>query len=116
MEVTLPRIRLSTRALLIASLFCATPAAAADFSTVVRSILDHQTDGPLSEMDADKRGRMTDCVIETLSALPSGLQRKITEGKDLEEQEHLFGQVVDENHAKWRQTIAKQCGHIATES
>jgi hypothetical protein len=116
MEVTLPRILPSTRALLVAAMLSATPAAAADFSTVVRAILDHQTDGPLTEMDADKRGKMTDCVIETLSALPSGLQRKIADGKDLEEQEHLFGQVVDENHAKWRQTIAKQCGHIATES
>jgi len=116
MEVDLARIGLSTRTLLIASLLLAAPAAAADFSTVVRAILDHQADGPLTEMDADTRGKMTDCVIETLSALPSGLQRKITDGKDLEEQEHLFGQVVDENHAKWRQTIAKQCGHIATES
>ena len=102
--------------MLIASLLSAAPAVAADFSTVVRAILDHQTDGPLTEMDADKRGKMTDCVIETLAALPSGLQQKIVEGKDIEEQEHLFGQVVDENHAKWRQTIAQKCGHIATDS
>ena len=105
------------RAVVLASLLIAAPAAlAADFPTVVRSILDHQADGPLTEMDASKRAEMTDCVIQTLSALPEGLQRKIVEGKDLEEQEHLFGQVVDADHAKWRQTIAKQCGHIATES
>ena len=83
---------------------------------MVRAILDHQADGPLAEMDADKRAKMTDCVVETLAALPSGLKKKIVEGKDLEEQEHRFGQVVDENHAKWRQTIAQKCGHIATES
>jgi hypothetical protein len=112
----LPRIRLSIRTVVLASLLLAVPAAAADFPTVVRAILDHQSDGPLTEMDADKRARMTDCVVETLAALPSGLQKKIVEGKDLEEQEHLFGQVVDENHAKWRQTIAQKCGHIATES
>ena len=101
----------------IATVAClmAAPASAADFSTVVRNILDHQSDGPLTEMEPERRARMTDCVIQTLSALPSGLQRKIAEGKDLEEQEHLFGQVVDENHAKWRQTIAKSCGDIATE-
>ena len=113
MEVILLRTRLSPRVVILASLFLATPAAAADFPTVVRSILDHQTDGPLTEMDADKRAEMTNCVIQTLSALPQGLQRKIVEGKDLEEQEHLFGQVVDADHAKWRQTIAKECGHIA---
>jgi hypothetical protein len=101
-------------ALFVLCSFCG-PAAAADFPNVVRAILDRQTDGPLAKMDADRRARMTDCVIETLAALPSGLQRKIVEGKDIEEQEHLFGQVVDENHAKWRQNIAKACGQIATD-
>jgi hypothetical protein len=115
----LPRIRRSTAVSIlpfVVLIFITTPAVAADFSTVVRAILDHQTDGPLAEMGADKRAKMTDCVIETLAALPSGLKKKIVEGKDLEEQEHRFGQVVDENHAKWRQTIAQKCGHIATES
>ena len=58
---------------------------------------------------------MTDCVIQTLGALPSGLQKRIVDAGGFDEQEHEFGQVVDENHAKWRQTIAKACGHIATE-
>ena len=110
----MPRVYRLT--LVFASLLVSASAVAADFPTVVRAILDNQTDGPLTEMDADKRARMTDCVIETLAALPSGLKDKIVEGKDLEEQEHRFGQVVDENHAKWRQTIAQKCGHIATET
>ena len=102
------------RAVLLTSLLLAAPAAAADFPSVVRAILDSQTDGPLTEMDASKRAEMTDCVIQTLSALPEGLQREIVEGKDLEEQEHAFGRVVDADHAKWRQTIARECGHIAS--
>ena len=93
----------------------AVPAQGADFPTVVRAILDNQADGPLTEMQPDQRARMTDCVIETLSALPDGMKRKIVDAGDLEAQEHAFGQVVDENHAKWRQTIAKSCGDIATE-
>jgi hypothetical protein len=101
--------------LALAPLFFGAPAHAQDFPTVVRAILDSQTDGPLAEMEADRRGRMTDCVIQTLGALPSGLQRKIVEAGDLNAQEHEFGRVVDENHAKWRQTIAKKCAHIATE-
>jgi hypothetical protein len=113
-EVIVSDICRLSGAVLLGSLLLATPAVAADFSAVVRAILDHQTEGPLTEMDAAKRAEMTDCVIETLSALPDGLQRKIVEGKDLDEQEHLFGQVVDADHAKWRQTIAKQCGHIAS--
>ena len=111
-------LRLSARNILVVSLLCAGPAVAqqGDFPTVVRAILDRQSDGPLAEMDADKRARMTDCVVETLGALPSGLKDKILAGKDIDEQEHLFGVVVDQDHAKWRQTIAKSCGQIATES
>ncbi len=104
-----------TWAMLMIVMLAAAPAAAADFPTVVRAILNHQTDGPLAEMEPDKRGRMTDCVIETLAKLPSGLKRRIAEGATLEDQEHEFGRVVDADHAKWRQTIAKSCGHIATE-
>lgn len=98
-----------------ALLLSGVPAAAADFPSIVQAILDSQTDGPLAEMDADKRGRMTDCVIDTLGALPSGKQRYIVEGANFDEQEDRFGEVVDENHAKWRQTIAKACGHIAVD-
>lgn len=90
------------------------PASAADFATVVRSILDSQTDGPLAEMDSDKRSRMTDCVVETLlSKVPAGRQRHIVGGADFDEQEHRFGQLMDENHAKLRGTLAQTCGNIA---
>jgi hypothetical protein len=109
-------IGIHRQALVGLSLFLAAPAFAADFSTVVRAILNHQTDGPLAEMERDMRSRMTDCVVETLAALPSGLKRKITEGATLEDQEHAFGQVVDADHAKWRQTIARECGHIAVDN
>ena len=94
----------------------AAPATAADFNAVVRAILDHQTDGPLADMEAPRRAKMTSCVVETLQALPSGFKRKIVEAGNLDAQEHAFGQVVDDNHAKWRQTIAKSCGHIATDN
>lgn len=106
---------LSTRGVVLASLLFAGPAFAADFSSVVRAILNHQTDGPLAEMDGDRRAKMTDCVVETLAALPQGLKRQILEGENIEDQEHRFGRVVDADHAKWRQTIARQCGHIAVE-
>ena len=107
------KIGLSTQVLLT-SMLIATPAMASDFPTVVRAILDRQTDGPLAEMDGDKRSKMTDCVIQTLGALPDGLQKKIVDAGALEDQEHAFGQVVDADHAKWRQTISKACGEIAT--
>lgn len=99
----------------MASLLFAAPASAAEFPSVVRAILDYQTDGPLAEMNPAKRAQMTACVIDTLAALPSGLKRRIVEGKDLEDQERRFGQVVDADHAKWRQTIARACGQIAVE-
>ena len=114
MEVHVPRFRLPPVVLLALGLVLPGQAAAAEFPTVVRAILDRQADGPLAEMDPARRGEMTDCVIETLAALPDGFKDKIVEGKDIEEQEDLFGEVVDANRAEWRQTIASACGHIAT--
>ena len=91
----------------------ASPAAAADFSANVREILDHQTDGPLAEMDGAKRTAMTACVVQTLQRLPKGKQKYITDGTNLEEREHRFGKIVDDNHAEWRQKIAAACAEIA---
>jgi hypothetical protein len=88
--------------------------AAGNFNTIVRAILNHQTTGQLAEMDSAKRAKMTDCVIEALQPLPEGFKRKILEGKSLAEQEHAFGVVVNDNHAKWKQNIAKACSEIAT--
>jgi hypothetical protein len=99
--------------LLVAILAGATAANAAEFPTVVRAILDSQTTGRLAAMSPDKRVRMTDCVIATLNGLPSGKKRYIVEGKNLDEQEDRFGQVVDEDNAKWRQNIARACASIA---
>lgn len=110
-------IRIVFRNLAVAAfLMPAATALAADFPTVVKNILDHQADGPLTEMPPEKRAAMTDCVIQTLGALPDGFKRQIVDAGSLEDQEHEFGKVVDADHAKWRQTIAKQCGHIASES
>ena len=64
-------------------------------------------------MGPDKRARMTDCVVATLAGLPNGQKRFVVEGANYEEQEHRFGQVVDEDRAKWRQKIAKACSKIA---
>ena len=110
------RIHFSIPAAIVASLLLATPAAAASFPSVVRSILDAQTDGRLAKMGRDQRARMTDCVIATLAGLPGGKKRYITEGANLDEQEHRFGEVVQEDRAKWKQKIATACSKIAVES
>ncbi len=90
-----------------------TAAQAADFPKVVRSILDSQTTGRLATMGPGKRARMTDCVISTLNGLPNGKKRYIVEGGTLDQQEHRFGEVVQENHAQWKQEIARACAQIA---
>ncbi len=109
----------SSHAALLLALFAATGggsgARAADFPTVVRAILDAQTSGPLAEMSKRKRALMTDCVVAALDALPNGKKRLITGGANFEEQEHRFGQVVDEDQARWRKNIAKACSEIAVD-
>jgi hypothetical protein len=116
MEVTLPRARLSTLAVVLVSLLSATPATAASFPSVVRNVLDSQTDGRLAKMGRDQRARMTDCVIATLAGLPGGKKRYIAEGATLDEQQDRFGEVVQEDRAKWKQKIATACSKIAVES
>ena len=111
----MPHARLSTTTVVLALLAIgAPPAALADsFPTVVRAVLDGQTTGRLAQMDRDQRGQMTDCVIATLAGLPAGKKRYISEGANFGEQQHRFGEVVQENRAQWKQKIASACGKIA---
>ena len=115
-EVALPGIRIAIPTVFMALVLTASPAAAASFPAVVRAILDAQTDGRLAKMGGDRRARMTDCVIASLAGLPGGKKRFIVEGASLDEQEDRFGQVVQEDRAKWKQHIARSCSRIAIES
>lgn len=117
------RTRLSPRAIGMALIFTASlvvgaapDALAASFPAVVRAVLDSQTDGRLAKMGRDQRARMTDCVIATLAGLPGGKKRYIVEGATLDEQQDRFGEVVQEDRAKWKQKIATACSKIAVES
>ena len=112
----MPGIRLSIPTVFIALVLIASPAAAASFPAVVRAILDAQTDSRLAKMSGERRSRMTDCVIASLAGLPGGKKRFIVEGASLDEQEHRFGEVVQEDRAKWKQHIAASCSKIAIES
>ena len=111
----MPYIRLLPRAVVLAALAIGAPpaASAASFPTVVRAVLDAQTDGRLAGMPAGQRGEMTDCVISTLAGLPGGKKKYIAEGGSLDEQTDRFGEVVQEDRAKWKQKIASVCGKIA---
>jgi hypothetical protein len=80
---------------------------------VVKAVLDGQTDGRLASMDAGQRAEMTSCVIAALAGLPNGKKRYIAEGANFAEQQHRFGEVVQENRAQWKQKIASACGSIA---
>lgn len=108
-------VRLSTGAVMLAALAAGIPPAAraASFPTVVRAVLDGQKDGRLASMDSSQRAEMTNCVIATLAGLPAGKKRYISEGANFDEQEHRFGEVVQEDRAKWKQKIASACGSIA---
>jgi hypothetical protein len=104
---------IAAAAALAATLSLAATAEAADFPTIVRAILNAQTDGALAGMSPQKRGLMTNCVVDTLQALPEGQKRQIVAGADLDAQEHTFGQVVMANRAAWKKKIAAHCSQIA---
>jgi hypothetical protein len=111
----MPRTLLSTRATVLAALaIVAAPSVlAASFPAVVRAVLDGQTTGRLAQMDRDQRAQMTDCVIAALAGLPAGKKRYVAEGASLDEQTDRFGEVVQEDRAKWKQKIASACASIA---
>jgi hypothetical protein len=114
-EVALTRVRFLIGTVVLAALLLPAPAAAASFPAVVRAVLDAQTDGRLASMGPDQRARMTDCVIAALAGLPGGKKRYIAEAASLDEQTDRFGEVVQEDRAKWKQKIAAACSEIALE-
>lgn len=89
-----------------------TPATAADFPSVVATILNNQSDSRLAKLDPASKQEMVNCVNRVLAGLPNGKKRFVVEGASYDEQESRFGKVVKENRAEWEQKIAKGCGQI----
>jgi hypothetical protein len=101
--------------LLVAALALPPTAAAADFPSVVTQILMSQTTGAMSRMSETKKRLMITCVIKSLQGVPNPKKRYVTEGANLDEQEHRFGEVVMADRAKWKQQIAHDCSSIAVQ-
>ena len=87
--------------------------AASDFPTAVSEILNNQTDGPISEMQGDKKQAMIDCVNGVLADLPDLSKNYILKGASYEERESRFGQVVTEHENQWRKKITAGCSEVA---
>ncbi len=91
----------------------ASPATAGvTFPTAVSQILRHQETGPVSRLPAAKKDALIVCVNQVLADLPNGKKRYVIEATSFDELENRFGKVVMENHAEWKQKIAKGCAHI----
>jgi len=108
------RLAGSKRTQLVAASFLAVslpglPASAAEFPDVVEEILSSQTEGPMSELQGQKKVRMIECVNRVLVDLPKGRKRYVLEGSDYDEREKRFGKVMFENHAEWQQRLARGC-------
>lgn len=112
-------MRLHRIAFTLAALgLCQAPSASladTSFPEVVSEILNGQNEGRISEMGAQQKSQMIDCVNKVLDGLPAGQKRYILEGSDFEDREHRFGKIVQENHAEWKQKIASACAEIAME-
>lgn len=86
---------------------------AADFPSVVATILNSQTDSRVARLDPPTKQLLIDCINRVLDGLPAGKKRYILAGSNFDEQEDRFGEVVKENRAEWQQKIARACGGIA---
>jgi hypothetical protein len=95
------------------ALGAATPASAgSSFPAAVGEILRSQSTGPVSQLPAAKKEALIVCVNQVLAALPNGKKRYVVEAATFDEREDRFGRIVMENHAEWKQRIARGCAHI----
>jgi hypothetical protein len=88
-------------------------AAGANFSAAVERILMSQDQGPVSKLPTDRKRQLISCVNQVLAELPNGKKRFVIEAASYDELQSRFGQVVNENHAEWKQRIARGCAHLA---
>jgi hypothetical protein len=96
----------------VAGFGASTAAAGPDFPAAVEQVLMRQQEGPLSRLSEDKKLELIACVNDVLAQLPNGRKRYVIEAASYDELEDRFGQVVMENHAEWKQKIARGCAHI----
>jgi hypothetical protein len=91
----------------------ATPVqAGGSFPAVVEQILMGQTEGLVSTLPMDKKRKLVACVNKVLTDMPNGMKRYVLAATNYNEAEQRFGKVVMQNHAEWKQAIARGCSHI----
>ena len=95
------------------SLLVAPGAMAASFNSAVEQVLRAQTGGEFAELNDSQKTEMVACVQQVLAKVPDGLKRPVTEASNIDEMQDRFGELVLAEQAKWKQRIAKACGHIA---
>lgn len=99
----------------LVSLFAsASASSAATFEAAVETVLMGQKSGPITELDANAKGKLIACVIKVLQKVPEGKQRYVAEGADFTQMEDRFGEVVMADRAKFKQQITLECGELAT--
>lgn len=86
--------------------------AGGSFPVVVEQILMGQTEGLVSTLPMDKKRKLVACVNNVLAGMPNGMKRYVLAATNYREREQRFGKVVMENHAEWKQAIARGCSHI----
>ena len=99
-------------AALVALTLASNAMAGPDFPAAVEQVLQAQQDGPVSQLNDDKKRELIACVNNVLTELPDGKKRFVVEAASFDEMENRFGKVVMENRAEWKQRIARNCAHI----
>ncbi len=87
-------------------------AAGTSFPAAVEQILKHQQKGLVGKLSDQKKHELIVCVNQVLAELPNGRKRYVIQAANFDELEYRFGKVVMENHAEWKQKIARGCAHI----
>ena len=89
----------------------ASPGLAADFNSVVETVLAKQPQ--VTDLPPDRQRAMIACVKKVLANVPAGQKRRVEEAKDYNQMEDRFGELVLADRAKFKQQITTDCGEIA---
>lgn len=89
------------------------PSLAADFNSVVETVLSKQPQ--ITDLPRDRQRAMIACVKKVLKDVPPAKQRHVARSANYSQMEDRFGELVLEDRAKFKQRITTECGGIVAQ-
>lgn len=107
--------QLKTVVFIAAALLAPASASAASFQSAVETILNNSSEERVVNLSKAKKKELASCIVGVLANVSEAAKVRVTEGKDFDEMQDRFGEIVKADRSKLEQQITLKCGQIATE-